>query len=79
MDQNVIYVGIDVDDERYHGSTLDKRTGEVLDFSMPSDLEGFSKPAQESARVLWWFAVQAVLRSILRGFLAAARPQGSRL
>lgn len=32
MDQNVIYVGIDVDDERYHDSALDKRTGEVLEF-----------------------------------------------
>ena len=27
MDQNIIYVGIDVDDVRYHGSTPDKRTG----------------------------------------------------
>ena len=29
MNENVIYVGIDVDDVRYHGSALDKRTGEV--------------------------------------------------
>jgi hypothetical protein len=32
MSQNVVYVGIDVDDVRYHGSALDKRTGETLDF-----------------------------------------------
>ena len=32
MSQHVIYVGVDVDDVRYHGSALDKRTGEVLDF-----------------------------------------------
>jgi hypothetical protein len=32
MNQNVIYVGIDVDDVHYHGSVLDQHTGEVLDF-----------------------------------------------
>ena len=29
---NIVYVGIDFDDVRYHGSVLDKRTGEVLGF-----------------------------------------------
>ena len=40
MDQNVIYVGIDVDDERYHDSALDKRTGEVLEFQYRPTLKG---------------------------------------
>ena len=40
MNQNVIYVGIDVDDERYHGSALDKRMGEVLDFRARATLKG---------------------------------------
>ena len=40
MNQNVIYVGIDVDDVRYHGSALDKRTGEVLDFQCRPTLKG---------------------------------------
>ena len=40
MNQNVIYVGVDVDDERYHGSALDKRTGEVLDFQCRPTLKG---------------------------------------
>ncbi|MDH3317910.1 MAG: transposase, partial [Gammaproteobacteria bacterium] len=40
MSQNVIYVGIDVDDVRYHGSALDKRTGEVLDFYCRATLKG---------------------------------------
>jgi len=40
MNQNVIYVGIDVDDERYHGCALDKGTGEVLDFRCRSTLNG---------------------------------------
>ncbi len=40
MDQNVIYVGIDVDDVHYHGSALDKRTGEVVDFQSRPTLKG---------------------------------------
>jgi hypothetical protein len=31
MRQNIVYVGIDVDDVRYHGSALNPGTGEVLD------------------------------------------------
>ena len=40
MSENVIYVGIDVDDLRYRGSALDKRTGEVLDFHCRPTLKG---------------------------------------
>ncbi len=40
MSQNVIYVGIDVDDVHYHGSALDQRTGEVLDFQCRPTLKG---------------------------------------
>lgn len=32
MKQNIIYVGLDVDDTQYHGSALDKNTGEVNTF-----------------------------------------------
>ena len=32
MKQTIIHVGLDVDDTQYHGSALDKRTGEVIDF-----------------------------------------------
>jgi hypothetical protein len=32
MSQYAIYVGIDVDDVRYHGSALDQCAGEMLDF-----------------------------------------------
>jgi hypothetical protein len=31
MKRNIIYVGLDVDDTQYHGSVLDKNTGEVTD------------------------------------------------
>ncbi len=40
MNQNVIYIGIDVDDVQYHGSALDKCTGEVLDFRCRPTLKG---------------------------------------
>ena len=40
MIQNIVYVGIDVDDVRYHGSALDKRTGEVLVFQCRPTLKG---------------------------------------
>lgn len=40
MDKNVIYVGIDVDDVHYHGSALDKATGELLNFRCRATLKG---------------------------------------
>ena len=40
MNQNVIYIGIDVDDVQYHGSALDRRTGEVLSFQCRPTLKG---------------------------------------
>ena len=40
MNQNVIYIGIDVDDVHYHGSALDKCTGEILDFRCRPTLKG---------------------------------------
>ena len=30
MHQNIFYVGLDVDDTQYHGSALDRHTGEVI-------------------------------------------------
>jgi len=32
MKQNIIFVGLDVDDTQYHGSALDKNTGEIITF-----------------------------------------------
>lgn len=40
MNQKVVYVGIDVDDVQYHGSALNKATGEVLDFRARPTLKG---------------------------------------
>ena len=40
MNQNTIYVGIDVDDVRYHGSALNPSTGEMLNFDCRPTLKG---------------------------------------
>jgi transposase len=40
MNQTVIHVGLDVDDTQYHGSALDKQSGEVLDFKCRPTLKG---------------------------------------
>ena len=40
MHQNIIYVGLDVDDTQYHGSALDKKSGEVIDFKCRPTLKG---------------------------------------
>ena len=43
MDMNVIYVGLDVDDTQYHGSALNKHTGEVITFQCRPTLAGLLK------------------------------------
>lgn len=40
MSQNIVYIGIDVDDVRYHGCALNPSTGEVLDFDCRPTLKG---------------------------------------
>ena len=40
MQQNIIYVGLDVDDTQYHGSALDKNTREVITFKCRPTLKG---------------------------------------
>lgn len=40
MNQNIVYVGLDVDDTEYHGSAVDKTTGEVIDFRCRPTLKG---------------------------------------
>jgi transposase len=40
MSTNVVCVGIDVDDVQYHGSALDRQTGEVLGFQCRPTLKG---------------------------------------
>ena len=40
MKQNIIYIGLDVDDKQYHGSALSHTTGEILDFKCRPNLKG---------------------------------------
>ena len=42
MSNNVIHIGLDVDDTRYHDSTVDKRSGEVIHFKCRPALKGMS-------------------------------------
>ncbi len=42
MSQNVVYVGIEVDDVHYHASALDRHMGEVLDFRCRPTLKGLA-------------------------------------
>ena len=40
MKQNIIHIGLDVDDTQYHGSAFNKETGEVIDFKSRPTLKG---------------------------------------
>ena len=40
MKQNIIHIGLDVDDTQYHGATFNKATGEVVDFKCRPTLKG---------------------------------------
>jgi len=52
MNQNVVYVGIDVDDVSYHGSALDRHTGEVLDFRSRPTLKGLLRQIKNLDEIL---------------------------
>ncbi len=40
MKNNILHIGLDVDDTQYHGSALNHITGEVLDFKCRPNLKG---------------------------------------
>ena len=52
MKQNILYVGLDVDDTQYHGSAFNKDTGEILDFKCRPTLKGL---LQQLDRMSWHF------------------------
>ncbi len=41
MNNNIIYVEIDVDDQSFHGTALIPTTGEVADFNCRPNVKGF--------------------------------------
>ena len=50
MKQNILYVGLDVDDTQYHGSAFNKDTGEVIDFKCRPTLKGLLQQLERMAR-----------------------------
>jgi hypothetical protein len=40
MNQNILHVGLDVDDTQCHGSAFNKHTGEAFDFACRLTLKG---------------------------------------
>ena len=40
MKQNIIHIGLDVDDKQYHGSALNHSAGEILDYKCRPNLKG---------------------------------------
>ncbi len=50
MKQNILYVGLDVDDTQYHGSAFNKDTGEILDFKCRPTLKGLLQQLDRLAR-----------------------------
>jgi transposase len=40
MNQNILHVGLDVDDTQYHGSAFNRATGEIIDFRCRPTLKG---------------------------------------
>ena len=48
MKQNIIHVGLDVDDTQYHGSAFNKETGEVIDFKCRPTLKGLLQPTGQA-------------------------------
>jgi hypothetical protein len=40
MKQTIVYVGLDIDDTQYHGSALDRNTGDVIGFKCRPTLKG---------------------------------------
>ena len=50
MKQNIIHIGLDVDDTQYHGAAFNKNTGEVIDFKSRPTLKGLLQQLDRMAR-----------------------------
>jgi transposase len=50
MKQNILYVGLDVDDTQYHGSAFNQDTGEALDFKCRPTLKGLLNQLDKLAK-----------------------------
>ena len=61
MKQTIIHVGLDVDDTQYHGSALDKHSGEVIDFKCRPTLKGCAGTVEQNSQAFFGMFPQAVL------------------
>ena len=52
MKQNIIHIGLDVDDTQYHGAAFNKETGEVIDFKCRPTLKGLLLQKQRQPSIL---------------------------
>ena len=50
MNQNILHIGLDVDDSRYHGSAFDKQPSEIIDFRCRPTLKGLLTQLYELQR-----------------------------
>jgi hypothetical protein len=50
MKQNIIHIGLDVDDTQYHGAAFNKETGEVIDFKCRPTLKGLLQQLDRMAQ-----------------------------
>ena len=50
MNQNILHVGLDVDDTQYHGCAFNKDTGEALDFKCRPTLNGLLNQQDKLAK-----------------------------
>ena len=50
MEKTILYVGLDVDDTRYHGSAWNKHTGQGIDFQGRPTLKGLMAQLTKLAR-----------------------------
>ena len=62
MNQNILHVGLDVDDTQYHGTAFNKETGEVINFRCRPTLKGLLTQLDKLQRHfqgwsiwLWWW------------------------
>jgi len=69
MTQNVDYVGVDVDDARYHGCALDKGTGEVLDLHCRPTLKGLVQQLKKVQEYFGGLQLQLCYEASYVGFL----------
>jgi transposase len=50
MKQNIIHIGLDVDDTQYHRAAFNKETGEVIEFKSRPTLKGLLEQLDRMAR-----------------------------